>query len=75
MHWMTPSYLDPDAWLGQYYNKAYHGAVPGSTFYYTPKVQELVEKARSMSVRRTGDLLMRRPAPHRGRCDRYLALQ
>lgn len=51
--WMSAYYLDPDNWIGRTYSKAYHGALLGSTYYYNPKVEELLDKGRTTVEKET----------------------
>ncbi|RMF91655.1 MAG: ABC transporter substrate-binding protein, partial [Nitrospinota bacterium] len=48
IHWVSTYYADPDNWIGQMYDSNNWGTWKASAWYKNPKVDELLQKARSI---------------------------
>jgi peptide/nickel transport system substrate-binding protein len=47
IHWVSTYYVDPENWLGDIYDSANWGTWKSSCFYKNPRVDELLQQARS----------------------------
>jgi peptide/nickel transport system substrate-binding protein len=47
IHWVSTYYVDPENWLGDIYDSANWGTWKSSCFYRNPRVDELLQQARS----------------------------
>ncbi len=46
IHWVSTYYVDPDNWIGQMYDRRFHGTWKASCWYTNPAVDDLLRKAR-----------------------------
>ncbi len=44
-HWVSTYFVDPENWIGQMYQSAYHGTWKASSYYSTPETDALLQKA------------------------------
>ncbi len=49
VHWVSTYYADPDNWIGQMYDSSNWGTWKASAWYKNPKVDELLQTARTLT--------------------------
>lgn len=46
IHWISPYFVDADNWIGQMYDSSYQGTWKASSWYSTPKLDQMLREAR-----------------------------